>query len=369
MKAKDRKSRAGKANATTRRRVLQGMGGGALAFGAGVLAPGLARQAMAQDFSGKTVVFASWGGAYQEAQKVSYCDGFAERTGANVIQDGPVNYAKLRTMVEQGQPTWDVVDITIDYLYSASSDGLFEKIDTDVVDVSRIDDKFVHEYGIGNIVWSYNIGYNKEVFEPGKHPSNWAEFFDLERFPGTRSLRDRVQPMLEIALMADGVAPADLYPLDVDRAFRKLDEIKDSSIFWQTNSQSQQLLIDGEAGVGIINNGRIFDAVKDGAPLGIEWNQHMQSVDYLIVPKGSANIDIAMALINEMTLPEHQAKVANLMALAPTNPDAFAMINDEVSDWLPTNPDNAAKGFVVNADYWRDNYEDLAARWEEWKLS
>ncbi len=59
-------------------------------------------------------------------------------------------------------------------------------------------------------------------------------------------LRDRVSPMMEIALLADGVAPDKLYPIDADRAFKKLDTIKKQSIFWTTNSQSQQLLVDGE---------------------------------------------------------------------------------------------------------------------------
>lgn len=326
--------------------------------------------ALAQSkYAGQKVVFASWGGAYQDAQKVSFCDAFAKKTGATVVQDGPVEYAKLRVMLESGAPSWDVVDITIDFLYSAIRDNLFDKIDTSVVDVSRVEKTFVNDYGVGNIVWSYNIGYNTTAFPPGKHPQSWADVFDLQRFPGRRSLRDRVNPMLEFALLADGVKIEDLYPLDVDRAFKKLDTIKDHAVWWTTNSQSQQLLIDGEAGVGVINNGRIYDAVQKGSKLGIEWNQNMQSVDYLIVPRGAKNRDIAMALINEMTLPEQQAKVAELMAMSPTNPEAFKLISPSLSPWLSTNPANAKQGFLVNWDYWKDHYKPLSERWEAWKLS
>lgn len=340
----------------------------AAAAGIGLIgAPGLAR---AQSrYAGQKVVFASWGGAYQDAQKVSYCENFAKKTGATVIQDGPVSYSKLRVMIEGGAPTWDVVDITIDFLYSAVKDNLFEKIDTSIVNTKRVDPKFVHEYGVGNIVWSYNIGYNTTIFAPGKHPQSWADVFDVQRFPGRRSFRDRVNPMLEIALLADGVKPANLYPLDVNRAFKKLDTIKKHAVFWTTNSQSQQLLIDGEVGVGVINNGRIYDAVKKGGKLGIEWNENMQSVDYLVVPRGSKSKAAAMGLIDEMTLAENQAKVAELMALAPTNPDAFKHLDASVSQWLSTNPDNQKKGFVVNEEYWRDHYKDLAEKWEAWKLS
>jgi putative spermidine/putrescine transport system substrate-binding protein len=320
-------------------------------------------------FAGAKVVFASWGGSYQDAQKKAFCDPFAEQTGATVVQDGPVNYGKLRAMLESGKPTWDVVDVTIDFLYSGVADNLFEKIDTSVVNVKRVDPKYVHAYGVGDIVWSYNLGYSKSAYKDGKYPQSWADLFDLKKFPGRRMLRDRVSPMMEIALLADGVAPDKLYPIDADRAFKKLDTIKKDSIFWTTNSQSQQLLVDGEVSLGVIINGRLFDAVKKGASLGLEWNQHIQSVDYLVIPKNAPNHATAMALIDQMTTPEAQAKVANLMALAPTNPDAFKLIEESVKPWLTTNPAYAKQGILTNENYWRDNLKPLSQRWEKWKLS
>jgi putative spermidine/putrescine transport system substrate-binding protein len=268
-----------------RRQFLAGAGG---AVAAGLGWSGAPRSARAQGkYTGQKVVFASWGGIYQEASKKGYCDSFAAKTGATVIQDGPVDYAKLRTMIQNGSPTWDVVDVTIDFLYNAAKDGLFEKIDTSIVDTKLLPAKYVHEYGIANIVWSYNIAYSTQAFPNGKHPKTWAEFFDVARFPGRRAFRDRVNPMLEIALLADGVPFDKLYPLDVDRALRKLDPIKKNAVWWTTNSQSQQLMIDGECVLGILNNGRIYDAVQKGAKIGIEWAQNLQSVDYLVVPKGS----------------------------------------------------------------------------------
>jgi len=348
------------------RRHFLAASGGAAALGL----TGTSTPTMAQGkYAGQKVVFASWGGSYQDAQKVSFCNAFAKETGATVVQDGPVDYAKLRVMIEGGAPSWDVVDVTIDFLYAANKDKLFDKINTSIVGVNRVEKKYLNEYGVGDIVSSYNICYNATVFPTGKHPKSWAEFFDVQRFPGQRSLRDRVSPMLELALLADGVDVEHLYPLDVDRAFKKLDTIKKHAIWWMTNSQSQQFMIDGEANLGVMINGRIFDAVQKGGKLGIEWNQNMQLVDYLVVPRGVKNPDLAMALINEMTLPEHQAKVADLMALAPTNPEAFKLISPSVSPWLSTTPANAKQGFMVNWDYWQDHYKPLAERWQAWKLS
>lgn len=227
----------------------------------------------------------------------------------------------------------------------------------------------MHEDGVGDIVWSYNLGYSKSVLKDGNYPRSWADLFDLRKFPGRRMLRDRVSPMLEIALLADGVPPEKIYPIDVDRALKKLDTIKKQSIFWSTNSQSQQLLVDGEVGLGVIINGRLYDAVKKGGNLGMEWNQHIQSVDYLVVPRNAPNRTVAMALINQMTTKEAQAKVANLMALAPTNPDAFALIDEAVKPWLATNPEYANKGMLVNEKYWKSNLKPLSERWAQWKLS
>jgi putative spermidine/putrescine transport system substrate-binding protein len=348
-----------------RRHFLAASGGGAALGLVGATTPSVAQG----KYAGQNVVFASWGGSYQDAQKVSFCDALAKETGVTVVQDGPVDYAKLRVMIQGGSPTWDVVDVTVDFLYAANQDKLFDKIDTKIVDVNRVEKKFVNEFGVGDIVSSYNVSYNTTIFPTGKNPKTWTDLFDVQRFPGRRSLRDRVSPMLELALLADGVEVEHLYPLDVDRAFKKLDTIKSHAIWWTTNSQSQQFMIDGEAGVGVMINGRIFDAVQKGGKLGIEWHQNMQLVDYLVVPRGVKNPDLAMALINEMTLPEHQAKIADLMALAPTNPEAFKLISPSVLPWLSTTPANAQQGFLVNWDYWKDQYKPLAERWEAWKLS
>lgn len=335
---------------------------------AGLAALPIAPAFAAESFAGKTVTFASWGGSYQDAQKDCYCAPFSAGTGAKVLQAGPVDYAKLRTMVQNGEPSWDVVDVTIEFLYTAAKDGLFEKIDPKAVDLSRIEEKFRHEYGVGDIVWSYNIAYGSQ-FPEGKGPQSWADVFDLKRFPGTRTMRDRVAPMLEIALMADGVEPDKLYPLDVDRAFKKLDTIKKNTIWWTTNSQSQQLFTDGEVSCGLILNGRAYDAIQKGAKMTLVWNQNIQSVDYLVILKGSKNRDASLGLINEMTVADNQAKLANLIAYSPTNPEAFKSIDPKISPWLSTNPANAKQGFVINAEYWRDRYEKLAERWQNWKLS
>jgi putative spermidine/putrescine transport system substrate-binding protein len=357
----------------SRRSVL----GGAAAIGGLSMAAALGRpfSALAADLKGKTVTFASWGGSYQDAQKANYCDPLQQKTGVTVLQDGPVNESKFRTMVEAGDPVWDVVDVTHEFLFNGIQNNLFEKLDLSKIHADRITPAYRNDYGIGDIVWSYNIGYSTKVFKDGNHPKSWADVFDLKKFPGTRGLgSDGPQAMLEIALMADGVAMDQIYKVlatdeGVKRAYARLDTIRQNTIFWDTNSQSQQLFTDGEISCGLILNGRAYDAANKGAPIAVEWNQNIQSIDYLVIPKGSKNVEAAHALIDEMTVAENQAKLANEIAYAPTNPEAFKSIDPKVSPWLSTNPENASKGFVIDGQFWRDNLDKLKEGWEAWKVS
>lgn len=356
------------ANSLTRREALTLMAGAA-AYVAPlvVLAPG--RSAAQSSLAGRTIVFAAWGGFAQDAQKMSICDPFAAKTGATVVQDGPMNNAKFLAMVQGGAPEWDVADVTIDFLHSNAPSGVFEALDITKVDPKGIDPKYVHPNGIGAFVWSYNLGFNTRLLAEGERPATWSDLFDLEKFPGQRSLRDRITPMMEIALLADGVDPKNLYPLDIERAFKKLDTIKEHAIWWTTNAQSQQLITDGQVSLGIIVNGRAFDAASKGGEIGIAWDRNIQSVDYWVIPKGSANVDAAQLLIHEMTLAENQARLADLMAYSPTNPGAFELIDERVRPWLSTMPENAAKGVQIDPLYWTPKLKELTERWEAWKLA
>ena len=345
---------------TTRRTLLAGAAATALPFSA--------RGQGANDLKGTTVVFTSWGGAYQEAEKVSYCEPFEKATGAKVVQDGPMNVAKFRAMAGSGTPDWDVVDVTGGFLEVAIKDGLLEKIDPKLVHLDRIDPRFVSDYGVGCIVWSYNLGFSTTAF-PNGAPKVWADLFDLKKFPGKRTLLDQPVASLEVALLAEGVTPDKLYPLDVDRAFKKLDTIKGQTVFWTTNSQSQQLFVDREVVAGIILNGRVYDAAQKGAKIDLSWEQNIQAVDYLVVPKGSRNRNAAMRLIDTMTVAENQTRVANMIAYSPTNLAALKGIDPKIEPWLCTTPENLKRGFVMSQAYWRDNLAKLTERWTAWKLA
>ena len=137
-------------------------------------------------------------------------------------------------------------------------------------------------------VYSTVMGYRTDVFKEGSGPKSWADFWDVEKFPGPRTMQNGPIDNLEFALLADGVPKDKLYPIDVDRAFSKLDQIKKHvAVWWTTGAQSAQLLIDKEAVLGTAWNGRYYGAIKHGAPLVIEWNQGAIKESAFGIPKGA----------------------------------------------------------------------------------
>ena len=249
-------------------------------------------------------------------------------------------------------------------------DKLFEPIDRTIVDTSRIDPKFVHEFGIGCIVWSYNLGYSTKAYpKPASAPQSWADLFDLKKFPGKRALGDNVVSHAGGRPAGRWRDPGQALPAGRRPGAEQARHHQGANHLLGTNSQSQQLFVDGEVTLGLILNGRAYDASKKGAPIAISWDQSIQSVDYLVVPRGSRNREAAMGLINTMGEAGNQAKLANLIAYSPTNPAAFKAIDPAIEPWLSTAPTNASKGFVIDAAYWRDHQKPLLERWAAWKLS
>src|SRR5690554_1675895 len=233
---------------------------------AGVLASVALSPALAQD-----MIFTSWGGTTQDAQQKAWAEPLAESDGLNVLMDGPTDYGKLKAMVDSGNVSWDVVDVEMDFAIKAAEDGLLEPLDFDMLQRDDLDPRFTTDYAVGSFYYAFVLGYNKAVLGD-QTPETWADLFDLEEFPGKRTFYKWSAPgVLEIALLADGVKAEELYPLDLDRAFDKLDTIKDSIVWWSGGAQSQQLLASGEAPMGQFWNGRVFSVEQSGVDVGISW--------------------------------------------------------------------------------------------------
>ncbi|MDQ1196132.1 ABC transporter substrate-binding protein [Agrobacterium sp. SORGH_AS 787] len=310
------------------------------------------------------LVFSSWGGTTQDAQKAAWADKFTASTGINVVQDGPTDYGKLKAMVEANSVTWDVVDVEGDYAAQAGPKGLLEKLDFSVIDKSKLDPRFVTDYSVGSFYYSFVIGCNVDAVEAC--PKSWADLFDTTKFPGKRTFYKWSAPgVIEAALLADGVPADKLYPLDLDRAFKKLDTIKSDIVWWSGGAQSQQLIASAEAPFGSVWNGRMTALEKSGVKVETSWEQNITAADSLVVPKGTKNKDAAMKFIAFATSAQPQAEMATATGYAPINIASAKLMDPAVAKTLP----DQQTASQVNADmgYWAQHRDEIGERWYAWQ--
>lgn len=310
------------------------------------------------------LVFTSWGGTTQDVQKSAWADKFTAKAGINVLQDGPTDYGKIKAMVEAKGVTWDVVDVEGDYAIQAGDKGLLEKLDFTVIDKSSLDPRFVTDYSVGSFYYSFVIGCNKDAVKAC--PSSWGDLFDTAKFPGKRTFYKWSAPgVIEAALLADGVAADKLYPLDLDRAFKKLDTIKADIVWWSGGAQSQQLLASAEAPFGSFWNGRLTALSATGVNVETSWAQNITAADALVVPKGTKNKDAAMKFIAFAVSPEGQAEMAAGTGYAPTNLKSPALMDAKIAKTLP----DQQTASQVNADmaYWAKHRDEIGERWYAWQ--
>lgn len=334
----------------------------ALAVSATFTAPGMARD----------LTIVSWGGSYQDAQRKIYFEPFAEKIGKTVLDeawDGGIGV--LQSKVKAGQPNWDAVQVEAEELALGCADGLFEKIDWDKVGNK---DGFlpaaVDECGVGTIVWSTAIAYDGDKIADG--PKSWADFWDVEKFPGKRALRKGPKYTLEFALMADGVDKDEVYdvlstPEGQERAFNKLAELRPHVVWWESGAQPLQLLASGEVAMTSAYNGRITGINRsEGKNFQVVWPGSIYSIDSWVILKDAENKDAALDFIAFASLPEHQSKLPEYVAYGLPVLAAAGMVPEEYARDLPTNPDNLPEAISLDTDFWIDNAETLTERFNAW---
>ena len=313
-----------------------------------------------------TLSFTSFGGVYQEAQRKAWLEPYTELTGVQFTEDENSSNATIKAQVEAGQVTWDVVDVGNDFGLEANKD-LLEPLDYTIIPRDEMNqDLGVSDWRVPDITYGVVLGYNTDATK-GAVPEGWADFFDTTKIPGKRGVWDYSEGgMLEFALMADGVAPGDLYPLDLPRATAKLDTIKDDIVFWNSGAESQELIGSGEVAMSMIWNGRAWSAKNiDKKPVEIQWNQQIVTADYLVVPKGSPNKDAAMKFIAYTACAANNGKPSEYIPYGPTNTKSQA--NPAMANDLSvSNADNAA---YFDDEYLVNNFDEIDAAWQAWKGS
>ncbi len=317
-----------------------------------------------------TLIIADWGGAITEAREDSIFEPFEKEFGVKIQVESPTDYGKYKTMVESGNVTWDVANVGSMWAAQAIKQDMFEPIDYSIVSKDELFPNMANEYYVGAEMFSTAIAYNTEAFPDGNHPKTWEEFWDIEKFPGTRALSKRPYDTIEAALLADGVKPENLYPLDIDRAFKSLDKLKSRTeiVWWEAGAQPVELLSSGTVAATSAWSGRITAAKKDGAPVDIEYNQALLNSEAWSIPKGSKNKELAMKFINFATRAEPQSAFSESIDYSPINEKAIELLPGNVKERLGQAPEIADKQIPVNEEYWAEHFEEINQRFQEWLL-
>lgn len=344
---------------TTRRSLIKAIGGG-LAVAA-VPMPGFAQS--------KQIVVADPGGPYGPAYRTAFYDPFEKATGirvVNVAREAQPT-AQFSAMVKTRNYIWDVATLTlsadIPYL---EENNMLEPIGLKHADFPGFMPEALRPDWMGIDVYATVMGYRQDKLGE-KYPKSWAEFWDVERFPGRRSLRRNPIDTLEEALMADGVEPKDLYPLDLDRAFRSLDRIrKHVDVWWTGGAQSMQLIQSGEVDMLSLWNGRAQAAIDGKAPVGISWNQGLYSIEGWGIPKGTPRSEEAKEFVRFCGDAQRQALYTEGLAYGPTNLKAYDHIPAERARLLPTAPDNLKGMIMPDSGWWKENRQAATERFNAW---
>ncbi len=328
-----------------------------------VLAAVLGGSALAQQVA-KKFVFGQSGGASMEASDDIFWKPFTARTGIAIEPLVPSSFGKLRAMIESGNVTASLWDLGSTDVEQAIALNLIEKIDWDQVKPGPMFPETKRDYAFGQTYFSTGMAWRK-----GTTPiETWADFWNVEKFPGKRCLSDFATFTLPLAVLAAGVPKDKLYPLDLDLAFKMLDKIKPNvSVWWNTGSQPAQLLSDGEVAYCSAWNGRIMPVQG----LEFNYNQGMLEIAYYVVPRGAppAEKAAAMLLLHDWTDPKLQAEYAKRVFYPGSSPDLVKYLPDDIKDRLPTSPKNKDVQFLNNAKWWFDNADLVQKRWQEWKLT
>lgn len=333
-----------------------------------------------------SLTIVSWGGAYTESQNSAYHEPWTAKTGDTIVNvdKAQTALAGLRAQIEAGNVTWDLVDMLPSEAQIACDEGLVDIIDHDKVLAPSPDgvppsDDFIagslSECFVPQIVYSNIVAYNKTIYSD-RQPSSMKDVFDLEAFPGKRSLQKKPVNNLEWALMADGVPAEEVYDAlrteeGISRAFAKLDTIKDNVIWWEEGAQPPQLLADKEVAFASGYNGRIFNAqVNEDQPFKIIWDAQVFELDGWVVPRG--RLDKVADYLEFATDTQRLADQARYISYGPARISSAALVSThaetgiDMKPHMPTYGPNFETALHKDDEFWADHLDELTERFNAW---
>lgn len=337
-----------------------------------VLALALATTAFStQNSYAEDLTVTVFGGRLGETLKTVMITPFREETGLDVVTDDrDWGIGVVRTRIEGGSNTWDVVATEDIEAIQGCDEGLFAELDKSML--PNLDKYAVEplDCGLPQVLYNMGIAYRKDSGTDA--PKDWTDFWDVEKWPGKRSMYKSPRDSLEAALLADGVAREDVYDVlsteeGVNRAFDKLGELKPNLIWWTNAGQARQMQASGETVMSAtFDSGIHYMNKNEGTNLGVVLKDAITHVDYWVIVNGTPQLENAYKFLQYASQAEPQSGISNTMYLSVPNQDSLALTEEAMRPLLSANPDNRAQALESSAKFWLDNFDALNRRFESW---
>lgn len=323
------------------------------------------------------ITVATWGGFYGEALQNAVFKPFTRATGIGVrIHHHGSNYLPLMEREGNRRPPWHVVDIERAPLTRGCAEGIFEKLDPDLLLGNAAREDFIpgtlHPCGIGGMIWSQAIAYDASLFKK-RLPRTLADFFDLEAFPGNRGLFAGAEGNLEIALMSDGIPPEDVYdilrkPGGVDQALAILDRIRPVAIFWKGGDEPEQFLNDGRVAMSTAYAAR-FLRPRQGArrPVGLLWSHQLWRSTYWAIPAGQDKPVDAQRFVSFATDAVRLGELAARLWFGPARKSGYDAVPPNIREDLPTARRQFHDALQIDSGFWDEFGPRIEPRFQAWR--
>ncbi|MEV7623646.1 extracellular solute-binding protein [Actinoplanes sp. NPDC089786] len=326
-------------------------------------------EAAADDPNAKvTLTFTAYGGAGQQAMIDSYQKPYtAAHPNVTFVNTSPPDVSQVKAQVMSRSVKWDLVSVAPG-VATQQCDKLFEPVDATGIDTSTLVEGTIGKCYIGNFINANPIAYRTEAFpDPAKAPKSVDDFFDLKKFPGRRGILSNIQNgILEFPLLADGVAPKDMYPLDVDRSLKKLDTIRDKTTFAPNVGALQQAVGAKQVDMFILPDSRLVPLMNDGTDITVVWDVTVAAMNGFAIPKGSPHKAAALAFAKTLCGPEQVAGISEALGTQPVNKAAKPALSANAKKVEAFGPVNTGEVLMQDINWYAENFDAASTKLTNW---
>jgi spermidine/putrescine transport system substrate-binding protein len=290
---------------------------------------------------------------------------FTEATDIDVRYDLYASNDELFTKLRGGNPGYDVIFPTNDYVERMITAGMLVPLDhTKIPNIANIDPAFTNlafdpdlKYSAPYFWGTVGLGYRASAASP----TGFADVFKGDASAGRISLLGSVET-IRAALKYLGYSLNTKVPAEIAEAADGLIQIK-PKIKAFTPDTGQDLLIAGEVDICLEFNGDILQVMAEDDDLGYVVPAEGAEIweDSMCIPKGGPNPDSAHTFINFILDPEVHGSIATHVQYGCPNAAALEFIPEADRDNRALYPPRAVLDRCEAAVYKGEEVESLYA--------